>query len=394
MPQLLPIDRTDVLIDLPVRMALYEDGIISLMGSLTKLPYFTMSDGSRGQGIVRQGLLAPTTQKLIINGYVRDIYVYMPELLKHRSKIIDLTRLSIYGLLYKQMNPTLAKVLLHSPVLLEYNKHNPSSAIRTLNHVNRKQVEAVLKAKANQKEVLELEIRNEAVQRILESTELSEEDRLMHIRSLDKFIKFIDDRIWYLYMIVYASELRDEMKNLFADTIATYLDRTKIATHLSSVVMELVQNAEKANFDKLLMDNHWIQSPKESFQWLKNNDRRKKVVALAQSQQKFVEIAWRFHKDEIMQRKNYRIDIIVRNPGIMTHSTEKKLAGKMNTDVSESNLSDFFTESSEEKLGAGLGLLYISYLKEECDRAGLDFKTSVYSDRIEKKTEAKIQITF
>ncbi|RME88559.1 MAG: hypothetical protein D6767_09955 [Candidatus Hydrogenedentota bacterium] len=394
MPKLLSIDRTDVLIDLPVRLALYEDGIIHLFGSLTKLPYFTTSEGTRSQGIIRKGLNAPTTQKLIINGYVREIYVYLPELLVHRNKIIDLTRLSVYGLLYKKMNPTLAKLLLQSPVILEFNKQNPTSAIRSLSHVPLEQAKKIMAQKAQRKEILELEIRNEVVERILEDANLSEEDRLMHIKSLDKFVKFIDDRIWYLYMIVYASPLKEKVKYEFADLIASYLDRTKIATHLANVIMELVQNAEKANFDKLLMEMGWISSADESFSWLKNSEKRKKLVALAASQQKFLEIAWRFHKDEVMHKKDYRLDIVVRNPGIMTHSTEKKLASKMNTDVTDTSLSDFFSESKEEKLGAGLGLLYISYLKEECQKAKLDFKTSVYSDRVEKKTEAMIQIVF
>lgn len=392
-PVLLPVERTDFLIRLPANIVLTGEGesVFSQSGSLLK--NVKKFDGRPGKGLQSPSFNAQTVQKLIINSFVEEIYVSMPDLLRARNMIMDTTKLATFGILYKKMNPSLAKMLLESSVLQDYNRKNPKNQINDLRNIDSAKKDLLLKVKKDEIDLMELEIRNEVIQMILGDKELEEEDRLLRMRSLDKFIAFIDGRIWYLYYVVYQTPLKFDILRAFARMVFQYLDRTKIATYLATMLMELIQNAERAHFERLLIRNHWAADSPGVDKFLKKKENREKAIKLAVEQRQFLNIAWKFARDNT-QGRPYRIEIIVSNHGMISKTLETSLAHKMKTDTEGLSMAQFFEESGDDKLGAGLGLLYLSYLEDECRANGLNFNCQIYPEPEKELTVVNIQITF
>ena len=295
-----------------------------------------------------------------------------------------------FGILYKKLNPTLAEHVLNSEITTLYNRKNPQQAIRSLAHIPVEKTKLLMQAKKAQFESMELEIKDQVVQKIITNEKLSEEDRLMQIQSMDKFFAFLDNRIWYLYFIVYQSSFRDQIIDLFASEIASYIDLTQMSTHLATILMELLQNAEKAHFEQLLYKNHMVNSEQQLFKFLKDKKSRAKAVLLARNSGQNIELGFRFHFHRATANLDNMLEVFVKNQGAISYNVERQLANKLDTDTKANDLASFFQESGDEQLGAGLGLLYISYLKEECKKANMRFSSQIFAEKKHRKNRSKI----
>lgn len=379
-------------IDLKASIILTKEGLglFQKPGAIIKKVYDRA--GSVKEGLRSEKYNAPTMQKLIMNSFVEEIYIKAPELLNKRSEIISTNNLVTYAILYKKLSPTLAQEMFASQILKDYNRKNPRNAILELKQIPQATVKGLFESKAEQMQAIEKEIRELVISRVKKDT-ISEEDKETRIRSLDKFIRWMDPRIWYLYYIIYQTPFKSEMRNVFTRMVETYLDNTQIATHLSNLLLEFIQNAEKAHLTKIIVDNG-LAPPNEADKYLRDRSNREGVVKMAQSSKQPLELSWNLNPSRTGISKQFRIQITISNYGLIDEATRMNLSKKMRTDVDGISLSDFYNEGeSPEKLGAGLGLLYNSYLEDICKKKGILYKCNIFPEPKQEKTTVVIDIT-
>lgn len=347
------------------------------------------------QGVAKEGLEsdrynALLVQKLVLNSCIEEIFVRQPNLLGFRQDLISTNNLVVYAILYKKLSPSLAEMLFQSPVVRAYNRKNPKYAIVSLSTISRAKIDAIRLEKPELFEAMEREIADEVRVRI-QRMHISDEDKQVRTRSLEKFIAWIDRRIWYIYLIIYQTPLRRELLRSFSDMITTYLGRTQIATHLSNLLMEFVQNAEKAHFERIVIRNR-MATDKMADQFLRDRTNREKVVAEAVRRDEKLEVAWNMNPETISVGQQYRIGITISNFGIISEVQRDHLSKKMSADVDGISLDQFYTDHGDERLGAGLGLLYNSYLDDICRAEGIMYRCNIYPEPAREKTTVKLEI--
>ncbi|HRP69146.1 MAG TPA: hypothetical protein PLY93_06410 [Turneriella sp.] len=381
-------------IDIPASIVLSAEGLQLFAKSKTAVKRVPTRSGQPKEGLLSQAFNAATVQKMIMSSYIDEIYYTAPEFLSKRQQIISTTNLAIYAVLYKMLSPTLAKKVIESPVLREHNRRNPKAAITDFKNIPQTVMDAFL---AKNKAVLariEHEMLDGVLARITADTQLAEEDKITRMRSLDKFVKWVDKRIWYLYLIIYQTPLKTEIEKAYIDLFYQYLDTTQIATHTSNLMMEFIQNAEKAHLERLIVHNHLAPRDKVDT-YLRNKDHREQVVAIAARQKIPLEITWQLHSDKMTSGKIYNIKIILSNYGLINEITRNELTQKMKTDTSGISLADFYEQPSEPgKLGAGLGLLYNSYLEDACREKGVRYFCTIFPEPKLEKTTVTLDLTF
>jgi hypothetical protein len=385
--------RANSMISLPARIVLTREGLALFAKSPDSVKKIRTREGLMREGLESESFNAPTVQKLIMNSYLEEIYARLPDPLRRRSQIISTNNLVVYAVLYKKLSPSLAKMLFESTVVREFNRKNPRNSIVDLKHIPPEKVDALRSARPELFEQMESEIHDEVLSRIVGSPELSEEDRTTRIKSLPKFIKWIDKRIWYLYFIIHQTPLKEQMKKAFGGMIALYMDHTKIATHLSNMLMEFVQNAEKSSLERIIVRAN-IAKREDVDRLLRDLDNRKKIVDLANRTDQMVDISWNMNPERNNFGKQYRIQIIVSNFGIIDEQTRSALARKMKTNVEGINIASFYQDSGDaDKLGAGLGLLYNSYLEDICRAEGIQYKCNIFPEPEKERTTVRVDIT-
>ena len=385
------IQRSNPFIELPTRIFLTGEGLRLFAKNPAQLQKELNRDGIRKEGLVSPRYNAVLVQKLVLNSFAEEIFVKEPALLKFRSDIISTNNLIVYAILYKKLSPSLAKMLFESSVVKAYNRKNPKKSIVNLAMISKEKVDQLRTEQKELFENMEREIHDEVSTRILENKLLSEEDKKVRIRSLDKFIAWIDRRIWYLYLIIYQTPFRREMMHSFSTMIATYLARTQIATHLSNLLMEFVQNAEKAHMERIIVKGRFAPlSATDSF--LRDRGNRQLVEEHARRQKQMLELSWNMNPETISVGQKYRIALTISNYGLITEEIQQKLSRKMRSNVNGISLAGFYDDGNDEKLGAGLGLLYNSFLEDICRQEGIHYKCNIFPEPQKEKTTVKLEI--
>jgi hypothetical protein len=385
-------ERTDRYLKIPADIILSKDGMGIV--SQSQLPISKMKNhmGAVKEGIQANSINAQTLQKMVMNSYVEEVFVQQPQLLAFRHEIISSNNLIVYAILYKKLTPTISDKLFQCAIVKDFNRKNPRNAIVNLQQINRKVMEDLM---LRQKEVfdgLKKEIHSEVLRRISENSALSREDKQLQTRSLDKFIAWIDQRIWYLYYVICQTGSRQEILRDLSGIIAVYLKRTQIATHLSSLVMELVQNAEKAHFERLVVRRD-LTEPGGTDKYLRNKENRDAVAALAKQVNELMTVAWNMNPDRSTVGHQYRISLTITNYGLVDEITRVRINKKMKTDVDGLSIADFYSSGKSDKLGAGLGLLYNSYLEDYCHSEGIYYRCNIIPEPKTEKTTVSIEIS-
>ncbi|MBL8034187.1 MAG: hypothetical protein JNJ69_10830 [Leptospiraceae bacterium] len=381
-------------IDIPASIVLTGEGLHILSKSRTAIQRVPSRSGQPKEGLLSQAFNAATVQKMIMNSYIEEMYYASPEFLTKRPQIISTTNLIIYAMLYKMLSPTMARHVIESPVLREHNRRNPKAAITDFKHVPQKVMDDFLTRNKAVLARIEHEMIDAVLSRITADTQLPEEDKIVRMRSLEKFVRWVDKRIWYLYLIIYQTPLKAEIEKAYVDLFFQYLDNTQIATHTGNLVMEFIQNAEKAHLERVIVRNHLASRDKVD-EYLRSKAHREQAIALAARSKQQLEITWQLHTDRVNANKAYNVKIILSNYGLINESTRMNLSQKMKTDTSGIALSDFYEQPSEAgKLGAGLGLLYNSYLEDVCREKGIRYFCTIFPEPKLEKTTVTLDLTF
>lgn len=381
-------------IDSPASIVLSAEGVQVLSKSRTTIQRVPARGGQPKEGLLSQAFNAATVQKMIMNSYIDEIYYASAEFLTKRQQIISTTNLIIYAMLYKMLSPTLARKVIDSPVLREYNRRNPKAAILDFKHVPQKVMDDFLVKNKAVLARIEHEMIDAVLSRIMADTKLPEEDKIVRMRSLEKFVRWVDKRIWYLYLIIYQTPLKAEIEKAYVDLFFQYLDNTQIAVHAGNLVMEFIQNAEKAHLERVIVRNHLAPADKVD-EYLRSKAHREQAIALAARNKQQLEVTWHFHTDRVSAGKAFNVKIILSNYGLINEATRASLAQKLKTDTAGIGLADFYEQPSESgKLGAGLGLLYNSYLEDVCREKGIRYFCTIFPEPRLEKTTVTLDLTF
>lgn len=386
-------ERKDKFVELPTRMILTGAGLALFQKSGTPVGRVLNREGIQREGVESPRFHAGTMQKMVMNSYIEEIFAPVPDLLSRRYHVISTNNLIVYAILYKKLSPSLGKTMFETNVVREFNRKNPSKSIVDLKQIPTAAAENLVKAKADHIKKLEGELHAGVAEIVMGNSALSDEDRRSMILSLPKFLAWMDKRIWYLYYVIYLSGYQEQMRRVFTRMLAQYLDHTRIATHLSNLLMEFIQNAEKAHFERLIVKGGFARR-EEVDKFLRQRENRETVILAAQQARQMLDLSWSMNPERMTVGQQYRIQINVSNYGIIDDRVRADLAKKLKTNVDGIGISDFYTGGGDpEKLGAGLGLLYNSYLEDICKNEGIQYRCNIYPEPAKEKTTVRIEIS-
>jgi hypothetical protein len=388
-------ERKDRYIKIPSTVVLTKEGMDIVSMSQVKIVKVKNHLGFVREGIDADSINAQILQKMVMNSYVEEVFCHLPEFLSFRSEIMSINSLIIYAILYKKLGPTISDMFFHSAVVKDFNRKNPKHAIVNLQQINKKIMDEIMVKQKDFYDSLKKSVAEEVVARIDLNGSLLQEDKDLQKKSLDKFINWIDNRMWYIYNIICKTNLADEMKSDLANIIAVYLNRTQIATHLSNLLMELSQNAEKAHLERICIRNN-LTKPGEVDRFLRAKENRDAVAAIAKKNNELLTVSWNMSPERNTIGQQYRVKISITNYGLIDEFTRMQISKKLKTDVEGVSIADFYKKADfggGRELGAGLGLLYNSYLEDYCQQQGIVYRCNIVPETKYEKTTVIIDIS-
>lgn len=230
------------LLNLPLKVILTQEGASHFINRKKKLLRFRLADNAEEYGVSLSTFAPLSLQSMILVDYVSKIEISMPEFVSSRQEIMDLSKLVVYSVLYKQFDREILSALLATECVRRHNRANPSQLLDEKTHIS----DNILRSRMENSEKLISEARTEILKPIYESIlkdeNLTPEEKNVYLLMTEKFLNRLSLFNWYIIVKFFKKEGFSEILSSIRQIIQQYMEKSKIAEYISLMVMELALN--------------------------------------------------------------------------------------------------------------------------------------------------------
>ena len=158
-----------------------------------------------------------------------------------------------------------------------------------------------------------------------------------------------------------APQKRRKLITYINDMILDFVDRKELETSIN-IIHELTANGEKANLENIVIKKGFATDASEVPGVIRRS--RDDLLKMCSENNKWVRVSWKF------THKIFKIEIKNNTPidSMGLNNIKYKVSTKLNT------LADGFIGEMDDKIGAGLGLFFVNFFKDEM-KEKYDFET-------------------
>ena len=111
------------------------------------LKKFKLADNVEEYGIVLDTFSPASLQRMMLIDYISKVEISKSEFMSTRQEIMDLSKLVVYSMLYRQYDAYIFARVLASDVIKKWNRLNPANIIDDKTKINDAFLQSVLKEK-------------------------------------------------------------------------------------------------------------------------------------------------------------------------------------------------------------------------------------------------------
>ena len=362
-------------LNLPIKLVLTQEGSTFFINQNKKLLRFTMAGNVEEYGISLDCFVAENIQRLILANYISKIEISQSELVSLRQEIMDLSKLIVFSLLYRQYDIFIFKQILASPVIKKWNRLNPASIIDEKTHINQHYLAAILKKNEELIYETKKEILAPLYAFINKKADMRAEEKNLQLFLSEKFLNNLRPFIWFIITKFNAAPNFDLIIKTIRTSLTEYMDKTRIAEYISLMLMELILSAENMNMRKeakRLFPN--IEDPQEA---LFDPKIRQLLIAELKRKEEKVFVSWKIGGGSTSSIGTQgKMQISLYNKVASSEAVKASLNDMKKADVNKNSLIDFYRALPEGTDVCSLGMYYISYLIEQCEKINVHFEAN------------------
>lgn len=363
------------MLDLPLKVILTEEGASHFISHHKKLMRFRLADNVEEYGITLSKFAPLSLQRMFLLDYVSKIEISLPEFVSSRQEIMDLSKLVVYSLLYKQFDREIQTVLLDTDVIRKHNRANPSQLFDEKTKISESLLHSAM---ANKTAVIDT-VRNYILepinQGIIANKQLTPEEKNITLLMVEKFLNRLSLFNWYIIVLFMKNSGFPEMVSGIRKKLNQYVEKSKVAEYISLMIMELALNSENANMRKEAKVMY--RGMPDSDMVIYDPDIRQKIIEELTRKHELVFISWKLGGGATAIGKQGKLQITLYNKDDEFQEFKENIEIKKNANLNKKTLIDFYRELPEGQEGTDLGLYYLSYLDEACKNVNVKFDSRV-----------------
>jgi hypothetical protein len=362
-------------LDLPIKVVLTEEGTSFFIRKGKNLQRFKLADNVEEYGLVLDSVTPASLQRMMLVDYIAKVEVAKSEFMSSRQEIMDLSKLVVYSVLYRQYDSYIFSRVLASDVIKKWNRLNPANIIDDKTRINDSFLRSVIKDKEKDINEIKQQILAPMSSIISRNASLLPEEKNVQLLLSEKFLNNLRPFTWFIVTKFKGSDGYDQLLKDIRITLAEYMEKSKIAEYVSLMVMELAMNAEnsslkreaKAIFKGAVDLNAVLFDPNIRRQVLDSLERRDELVYLS----------WKIGSRNASIGTQGRLQITLFNKESEYRNMKDSFDEKKNADLKKKSLQDFYKQLPEGEANSELGLYYLSYLSEACEKVNIKFESLV-----------------
>ena len=135
------------MLELPLKVILTEDGTSNFISHKKKLLRIKMADNTEEHGIALNKFSPQSIQNMILVDYISKVEISMSEFVSKRQEIMDLSKLIVYSVMYKQLDREIFKTIIETDCVRKYNRTHAGHLIDEKTQISDKQLRTELSSK-------------------------------------------------------------------------------------------------------------------------------------------------------------------------------------------------------------------------------------------------------
>mgnify|MGYP003504048023 FL=1 len=363
------------IIELPLKVVLTEDGASNFISNNKKLLRFKLADNVDEYGISLTKFSPQSIQSMILLDYISKIEISMSEFNSCRQEVMDLSKVIVYTLLYKQFDREVYDALIQCECVRKHNRANPSHLIDERTKMSERQLRSVLQNKEAIIQNTRKTILEPVWKVIMDNPDFSSEEKNIYILMSEKFMNRLGLMNWYIITLFNKSETAGEMFAALRVLLNSYMEKSKVAEYISVMVMELALNNENTNIRKEAKTMYHGIDDIDGL--IFDQDVRAKIVAELQRKHELVFLSWKLGGGSSSIGKQGRLSITLYNKDDEFQEVKENIETAKNSNTNKKSLIDFYRELPDGQEGTDLGVYYLSYLDEACKKVNVKFESIV-----------------
>ena len=363
------------IIELPLKVILTEDGASNFISHNKKLMRFRLADNVDEYGISLNKFSPQSIQSMILLDYISKIEISMSEFVSSRQEVMDLSKVVVYSLLYKQFDRDVYAALIQCECVRKHNRANPSHLIDEKTKMSERQLRSILQNKENIIQQTRRSILDPIWKSIMTNPDYSDEEKNIYLLMSEKFMNRLGLMNWYIITLFHKADGANEMFIAIRNLLSSYMEKSKVAEYISVMVMELALNNENTNIRKEARNMY--QDIEDIDSLIFDPEVRAKIVAELQRNHELVFISWKLGGGSASIGKQGKLSITLYNKDDEFQEVKENIDNAKSSNTSKKTLIDFYRELPDGQEGTDLGLYYLSYLDDACKKVNVKFESLV-----------------
>lgn len=364
-----------LMLELPLKVILTEDGASNFISHKKKLLRFRLADNVDEHGIFLKKFSPQSIQSMLLLGYISKIEMSMPEFVSSRQEVMDLSKIIVFSLLYKQFDRDIYSAILQCNCIREYNRKNPAHIIDDRTKKSEKELRSIL----IKKDAVICETRKEILDPIWEGIQANKdysiEEKNVYMLMSEKFMNRMSLMNWYVITLFHNADDFSDMIASIRQIVTAYMEKSKVAEYISVMLMELALNNENTNIKNEA--KKMFPGEEDINMVIMDPENRQRIVKELQKKKTLVTVSWKVGGGSTSIGKQGRLQITVYNKDDEFHDVKENIEDKMSANTNKKSLVDFYRELPEGEEGTDLGMYYFSYLDDACKKVNVKFESIV-----------------
>jgi hypothetical protein len=387
-------EKRKKILELPMKIIFNEEGINFFIKSNKKLSKFKLADEVEQYGIFFDSFSPASVQKMMLINYIAYMEISRPEFMSKRQDVMDLSKLITYGTLYRRFDEIVFAKVLDSEAVRKWNRVNPSSIIDRKTSINDTYLQQALEKNKAVVSGVKQEILRSIVASVQANDQLLPEEKNVQLFLAEKFLTTLRAFTWFILVKFKDSDDLMLVMNDIETVLKEYMVKSKIAEYVSLMTMELAIMAENSNIQAFAKNRY--KGTLDPMAVMYDPEMRKMIVEEMRVRNQNVFLSWKVGGETsrgVNSRERLQVKIFNKETGFQ--DLKKSVDDTKNLNIKQRSLMDFYKEGTEEAAGnTDLGLYYLSYLSEECQKVGIHFESLVNQIRESNLTVITLNLLF
>lgn len=363
------------IIELPVKVVLTDIGTTFFIKNNKKLRKFKLADNVEEYGILLDHFTPISLQRMMLADYVSKVEIANSEFVTIRQEVMDISKLVTYTMMYRQYDVYIFQRVLASDVIKNWNRKNPANIIDDRTKLNDAFLQNACKDKERDIDEIKQSVLAPMHAFISRNSNLLPEEKNIQLLLSEKFLNTLRPFTWFILAKFKGQDGYESLIKEVRAGLAEYMEKAKIAEYVALNVMELAANAENNNLKreaKLL-----FKGAVDTNAVLFDANVRRQVIDSLQHRGELVSISWKLGSRGTSIGTQGRLHITVYNKESEYEKMKEAFDEKKSADLKKKSLQDFYKELPEAESNTDLGLYYLSYLSEACEKVNVKFESFV-----------------